>query len=536
MNSFLCIDVGGSEIKALIFNEKGDSLTGEIKHFPANSDLSKEEIFLNFSQIINHFTSENYNITGIGMAFPGPFDYKNGISLMKKISKYDSIYRCNIEEEIKRLNNNWINNCKFVFIHDIAAFALGCCENRPNLKQKRVMYLCIGTGAGTAFTNNGKIVDNSSFLPKNGWVYDTKFKKSTIDDYISIRGLKHLSEKYFNKNIDGYNLQKLAESGNKLAVELFNEFGDEVKEAISPFLKKYRVQNLILGGQISKGFLFFSKTLESYCSKKGINIECVYDTSTNICLGVFKLFSKKEETMELHKEKGAQPLYFQLYELIKSKIESEIYNYGDIVQSEKELMDQFGISRITVRQAISNLTHDGYLEGKRGIGTIVKYIKIDENIDSVISFSDEMKHHGIIMKTSYCKVKKIKANNSISTYLGCKLNETCIKIERVRCANNDPIVYSVTYVNKDWDLDLNEKYYTDSFYKYLSDEKGITVVKARDTLEAGLANEEIADFLNIEKDRPVFIRTRKSYTKDNKLIEYTKSHYPGDKYKYSMDL
>lgn len=161
--------------------------------------------------------------------------------------------------------------------------------------------------------------------------------------------------------------------------------------------------------------------------------------------------------MELDKSKGAQPLYFQLYEIIKKKIEQKDYTYGDILPSEKEFMQEFDISRITVRQAIANLTNDGYLEGKRGIGTIVKYRKIDEKIDSVISFSDEMKQHGIIMTTSYCEVKPMKVTADIATHLNCKIDSLCLRITRVRCANTDPIVYSITYVNSDWDLDLDKK-------------------------------------------------------------------------------
>ncbi len=240
--------------------------------------------------------------------------------------------------------------------------------------------------------------------------------------------------------------------------------------------------------------------------------------------------------MELDKSKGAQPLYFQLYEIIKKKIEQKEYTYDDILPSEKEFMEEFDVSRITVRQAIANLKNDGYIESNRGIGTIVKYRKIDEQIDSVISFSEEMKQHGIIMTTGFCEVKTMKATADIATHLQCKINSPCLKITRVRCANSDPIVYSITYVSSDWDLDLDKKYYVDSFYAYLLERKGIIVSRARDTLEAGLADKKIATLLSIAKDSPVFIRTRKSYTKDGVLIEYTKSYYPGTKYKYSIEL
>lgn len=199
-------------------------------------------------------------------------------------------------------------------------------------------------------------------------------------------------------------------------------------------------------------------------------------------------------------------------------------------------MESFEVSRITVRQALSDLAQEGYVVGKRGIGTIITYRKIDEKMKSVISFSDEMKNHGITMKTSYCEVDKINDNDDIKSELKCDTDSNYLRIVRVRCADDNPIVYSLTYVNNALKLSEDKSSYLDSFYKYLSEEKNIIVAKARDTLEASLADETIAKFLNIEKNDPVFIRTRRSYTKEDYLIEYTICYYPGKKYKYSIDL
>ena len=290
MNSFLCIDVGGSEIKTLIMHESDPFEPKEMKQWPAKSDASKEEIFLNFSNILNYYTSPNYTISGIGMAFPGPFDYTNGISLISNISKYDSIYGYKIEDEIKAINTNWINDCEFIFLHDIAAFALGCCALNSLLLDKKVMYLCIGTGAGSAFTENGRLIEHGKCIPENGWIYNTKFKDSIIDDYISTRGLAALSQKYLGQVFNGYQLQIMAENDNASALAIFNEFGRNLYESIHTFLEECEIDHLVFGGQISKGFEYFSADLTEYCDKKGISIECIFDTSTVICTGVYSSF------------------------------------------------------------------------------------------------------------------------------------------------------------------------------------------------------------------------------------------------------
>ena len=91
----------------------------------------------------------------------------------------------------------------------------------------------------------------------------------------------------------------------------------------------------------------------------------------------------------LNHEKGAPPLYSQLESIIKMQIERGEYNRGDFLPTEKMLMDQYEVSRVTVRQAMAALSQAGYIKCSRGIGTEVIYEKIDEHMKSVISFTDE---------------------------------------------------------------------------------------------------------------------------------------------------
>lgn len=293
MDTLLCVDVGGTEIKSLLIDLETKSIVVEQKKFPSKSNLNKIEILNHFSFVLNKMKKENNTICAIAMAFPGPFDYENGISYMKGINKYDSLYGISIESGIKQLNNNWINSCKFIFLHDIASFALGCCQLNPVYNKEKIMYLCIGTGAGTSFTNKGEL-DLSQNLPKNGWIYNEPFKDSIIDDYISVRGFNKLSLKYFGKIIDGYNLQKLGEQKNKKALLLFEEFSRWLFEALYPFCEKYKPDRLILGGQIAKGFFLYSDDLSNYCKDFNIKIDCKYDTSEVICYGLLKKYLEEK--------------------------------------------------------------------------------------------------------------------------------------------------------------------------------------------------------------------------------------------------
>ncbi len=240
--------------------------------------------------------------------------------------------------------------------------------------------------------------------------------------------------------------------------------------------------------------------------------------------------------MELNRGRGAPSLYIQIEDIIKEQIENCEYDYGDILPSEKELESMYSVSRVTVRQAVNDLVKEGYLQCSRGIGTMVVFEKIDENIKRVISFSKEMEQHGIKMKTSYCHISLEKSGKHPASKLNINENDEVYKLVRVRCAKSAPLVYSITYLKKSCELPLDETMYNESLYDLLETQYNIKIIKGQDTFEATLANKTIAGFLEISVGASVFKRSRITFDQNNNIVEYTICYYPGDKYKYSVEL
>ena len=240
--------------------------------------------------------------------------------------------------------------------------------------------------------------------------------------------------------------------------------------------------------------------------------------------------------MELNYEKGAPPLYMQLENFLKEKIEQGEYNAGDMFPTEKELMEQYHVSRVTVRQATAGLAQSGYIRSRRGIGTEVVYEKIEEEIHQVISFTDEMKKHNITMETSYCEIKKIYPDKTVARQLEIPLTDQCYCLIRVRDVEGKPLVYTVTYLAPVVELPLESSCYTRSLYKYLEEKFGIKISSGEDTLEAAIPTEEVRKYLGIGGNLPVFIRTRKTFLPDGKVYEYSKCYYPANRYKYTVKL
>lgn len=238
----------------------------------------------------------------------------------------------------------------------------------------------------------------------------------------------------------------------------------------------------------------------------------------------------------LNREKGAPPLYSQLESILKKQIEHGEFNKGDLMPTEKMLMEQFEVSRVTVRQAMAALTQDGYIKCSRGIGTEVVYEKIDEHLKSVISFTDEMKQHNVEMETSYCKMEKVYPSTQVAATLKIPKTDLCYCLTRVRCVSGSPLVYTITYLKDIVELPMDSQYYMESLYSYLRDVHGIRIERGQDTLEAALPTEKIQRFLQIEAQMPIFKRVRQTYLPGGEVFEYSICYYPGNRYKYTVDL
>lgn len=296
-NCLFLLDVGGTQIKAAVFSESGKTIVPQ-QVFDSKANEKKEEILGRFASIL-HFLAKkidaDFNTKAVLMAFPGPFDNENGISRIEGLSKYQSIYGVCIREELYKIVDpdilkGFSRATDILFINDVAAFALGEIEDSA----QKYMCVCIGTGAGSAFIKAGEIIENNENAPENGWIYNYPFKQSVIDDYISARGLQRIAQNVMGEEINGLQLYFLAEKGDETAIEIFKQFGDDVRNALEPIIKQFKPDVLIIGGQISKSFKFFGDELKEMCKASGIKIKLSKGLSDSVFNGLMYYMKNKE--------------------------------------------------------------------------------------------------------------------------------------------------------------------------------------------------------------------------------------------------
>ena len=281
---YLLLDIGGTEIKGCASDTEGEKT--RIRKFPSQARKSAEKILDNFSQICRELLKDvDGSVCGVGMAIPGPFDYQKGISRMQGLNKYDSIYGIPLEPEIKARVPE-LKEAQFLFLHDIEAFALGESWYGTCRWEEKILCVCIGTGAGSAFVEHRKTIKTGIGVPENGWIYRMPFRESILDDYLSVRGLERISLAVMGKAQSGRELSNLAEAGNMEAREVWRRFGADVAEGLLPVLTAYRPDLLLLGGQISKSFRWFGAQLNAVCEKRGTRIQIEPETSVRAMDGL----------------------------------------------------------------------------------------------------------------------------------------------------------------------------------------------------------------------------------------------------------
>lgn len=306
MNNYaIAFDVGGLFIKSAVLNAEGVFIPDSYAIFPSKAKESIDEITEHLVYMIkqqtNRILDKHFQITGVGYAFPGPFDYVNGISYISGIDKFEALYGANLRHLlIDRLKqepsfySKVSNQFRIVFDNDANLFALGEYAAGKAKSYNKLIFLTIGTGAGSAFMEDGELIKDRQDVPQNGWIFKHTFKQSIVDDYISKRGILQLA-KELNLTIPEDEVKGLAHmaiNNNLQAQALFHKFGNNVGEALNPHINNFQPDALVFGGQITKSKDLFLNGIYETLEKKAINIEFTEETSLSTFVGVANLLNQ----------------------------------------------------------------------------------------------------------------------------------------------------------------------------------------------------------------------------------------------------
>jgi GntR family transcriptional regulator len=238
-----------------------------------------------------------------------------------------------------------------------------------------------------------------------------------------------------------------------------------------------------------------------------------------------------------HFQDSSIPLYYQLANILKEKIISGEYAPMDKLPTEKQLVNSYKISRVTVRQALQALENDGLIVRKRGKGSFVKNAKLAStptkltgSIEDIITMGIKTKAKVIDFSLVHPPIKVIKA-------LNLDKDDKALKIERIRMIRNN--VYSVTlnYVPADIGSKIGiEDIVMHALYNILEQKCEVKVARGTMVIEASIADSRIASLLNVMSGSPLLKIERTIFDSDDRPVDYVEVLYRADRYHYTVDL
>ena len=242
----------------------------------------------------------------------------------------------------------------------------------------------------------------------------------------------------------------------------------------------------------------------------------------------------------MDRENNFIPMYYQLTKIIIDMIENEAIKADEAIPSEPKLMETYHLSRTTVRKAIDELVNEGYLYKRQGKGTFVKGRGFEQGLIRLSGCSEDIKRYGLTPKPHLLAAFIRQPSKRIAKMLEINTDEKTFYMERVMYGDDIPINKNKSYIPYHLvpgieNLDFNKE----SLYKVLEKDYHITINKAIRTVEAILANEEVALQLQVEEGSPVMLFKGQVFgmLSDSKevIIEYFEAIYRSDQFQFYIE-
>lgn len=144
-----------------------------------------------------------------------------------------------------------------------------------------------------------------------------------------------------------------------------------------------------------------------------------------------------------------EPMYIKIHNQLRRDIENHVYQVGDRIPAERQLAEQFKVSRMTLRQAIKTLEEEGILERRLGSGTYVASQKVQEKMSGIMSFTEITRANGQTPSSKLVSYKITQPSLSEKERLGLEGSDKVLRMERIRYADQVPICHEIVTVPED---------------------------------------------------------------------------------------
>jgi GntR family transcriptional regulator len=231
------------------------------------------------------------------------------------------------------------------------------------------------------------------------------------------------------------------------------------------------------------------------------------------------------------------PLHVQLANVLREQVNRHELGPNDRLPSERELCQQYGISRITVRQALSELAQAGLVYSSVGKGTYVAEAAYQEELQPLSSFTQDLERRGMRAASQVLEASIIPADDYWSAVFYIPRGAELVRLHRLRLSGGEPIAIQLTHLPHHLCPSLLEyDFSTCSLYEVLRNAYKLHLARSETVIEAALASPHEADLLGLSQPAVILVSTQTTLLDTGIVIEMTRSTFNSERYKLRMHL
>lgn len=232
-----------------------------------------------------------------------------------------------------------------------------------------------------------------------------------------------------------------------------------------------------------------------------------------------------------------RPRHEQISDWLRQKIDSGEWQADALLPSEKQLGDQFDVSRITVRRALQTLESEGRIYRKQGLGSFVRGERLSQGLVRLTDFIEDMAQAGLEPSSRVVRFEPVLSGQDVVEALGLPEKKQVILLERLRLGDGAPIAFDCTWMPVLYGHLLEGKdLEKETIYHILESEFDIPITSGRFRIEAVAASEQMAEHLHVEIDTPLLLIERISFSGSEKRIYFQRRYYRSDRVAFEMEL
>jgi len=232
------------------------------------------------------------------------------------------------------------------------------------------------------------------------------------------------------------------------------------------------------------------------------------------------------------------PQYIRIRDDLRRRILSGELSRGEKLPSEEDLSASYGVSRMTLRQSMTDLIDEGLLYRKHGVGTFVALQHFARDHSNLQNFFENSRQNGLVVDEQVLEMSVIPARLQVAKALDLAEGDQVVRMKTLRIVEGNPITIHEAYVSQEKFSDLAESDFTSISKDLLAyyESCGYKVRRGVQRLDARSAEPDVARLLDIEEDAPVLYKERTLYTEEGIPVEFLYCHNRGDLYSVTFIL